>query len=173
MKKRNKLIIFFLIIIGFFIINIEKTLASNFEFTSKNSFIKITEESYNKINEFINGRFFSKNLNNKFFDVYGLYFALSKSGDVSVFSFCDDNVTGCNENLIKYQTYKKCTKYSGEECYIVLIKDKLVLNKKIVKINKKNIKNIKKYFKILGKKNTSYEIRAFSYKDMGGSDDWQ
>jgi hypothetical protein len=172
MKTKNKILIFVFIIIGLLNVGDKKTLASNFEFTSKNSFINITEESYNRVNEFLDGRFYSKNLNNKFFDVYGLYFALSKSGSISVFSFCDDDVTGCNENLIKYQTYKKCTKYSGEECYIILIKNKLILNKKIIKINKENKKNIKQYFKISGKQNTSYEIRAFSYKDSG-SDDWE
>ena len=71
--------------------------ASNFQYTiTEYEKIKITEFNYLRLLEYSKGDFYSKTHVSRIFQVKGLYFALSEQGHVIAFSFCDDDIIGCN-----------------------------------------------------------------------------
>jgi hypothetical protein len=171
---KSKTFLVVLLIHAFLLFFTALTLANNFQYTIKGTDkINITEASFQRFIEFTKGRFYSKVYGAKIYQVFGLYFALSEKGNAVVFSFCEDDMIGCNTNLLKYQTKAKCEKISGEPCNIIAINKDLVLNNKIITIE--NEKQIKEYFVINSDKkipNFSFEIRAQNLRDFG-NDDYQ
>ena len=164
--------IFFVIIFLFF--NCNNLNASNFQYTYNNTEkIKISEKTYNRFIEYKKGNFYSQIYQKKFSQTKGMYFSLSKSGNVSVFSFCEDDILGCVSNLVKYQTLKKCERIAKEQCFIIAIGNNLVINKK--KISLKDEDYLKKVFKIYisGQKNQTYEIRAMSLREFENGDQYE
>ena len=148
--------------------------ASNFQYTiTEYEKIKITEFNYLRLLEYSKGDFYSKTHGSRIFQVKGLYFALSEQGNVIAFSFCDDDIIGCNENLLKYQTKATCESLSKEKCNIIAIGNNLILNRKIIPII--NNQDLNKHFAISkdnSMSNLSYEIRAQNLRDAG-NDDYQ
>ena len=100
-KIKQKIIIALLSVFFILIIFQQKLLASNFQYAITGSEkIKITEASFVRLIEFTKGRFYSKIYGAKIYQVIGLYFALSENGNTVAFSFCEDDIIGCNENLM-------------------------------------------------------------------------
>lgn len=122
-KERNNLIILFFIVNFLFY-----TTGSNSEnFIKKHTYknikankIKISKKNMERINGYLNGNFYSQNLNKKFIHVSGIYYAISKDGNNSSISFCDaDHFSLCAEQMLAYQTLKKCEKISKQECFLI------------------------------------------------------
>jgi hypothetical protein len=150
----------------------EKVSASNFQYTIEGTEkIKISKANFSRLLEYEKGEFYSKVYGTKIKQVFGLYFALSEKGNTVSFSFCEDDMIGCNTNLLKYQTKATCEKFAKEACNIIAINKNLVLNKKIIPIE--NEKKIQKYFIIDTDQKISsfsYEIRAQNLRDFGNDD---
>ena len=150
----------------------EKVLASNFQYTIKgDEKIKISKDNFSRLLEYEKGEFYSKIYGSKFRQVYGLYFALSENGNIVSFSFCEDDMIGCNTNLLKYQTKATCEKFAKQVCNIIAINKNLILNSKIISIE--NEKQIQNYFIIdtdQKKSSFSYEIKAQNLRDSGNDD---
>ena len=129
-KNSNKLLIV-IVLCSFFFNSIQPSIASNFEYTivGKDK-INISKESFLRLEEYRKGRFYSKVYDTKIFNVTGLYFALSETGNAVALSFCEDGLFDCNTNLLKYQTRLTCEKISKETCNIIAINQNLILNKK-------------------------------------------
>jgi hypothetical protein len=169
-KIKNKAFFVLLLLIVFLISFNSSTVANNFQYSIKGTNkINITEASFQRLIEYSKGRFYSKVYGQKIYQVTGLYFALSEKGTAVAFSFCEDDIIGCNTNLLKYQTKATCEKISGEFCNILAINNDLIINNKIVAIENEN--QIQEYF-IINKEskapNLSYEIKAYNLRDFDG-----
>lgn len=134
----NILRFFFLILLF-----INYACVSNFEHTNKsNELIKISDKSFERINGYLSGNFYSYENKKKVSNAIGLYFALSNDGTSTAFSYCEDYLMTCDKTLVKIKTKLRCEKISNQNCFIIFFGDKFVKNKKtkIVK-NKKNLEN--------------------------------
>ena len=171
-KIKIFLLLHFIIIIT--VLHAEKVSASNFQYTIEGTEkIKISKANFSRLLEYQKGDFYSSVHGTKLNQVFGLYFALSESGNIVSLSFCDDHMIGCNTNLLKYQTKATCERFAKETCSIIAINKSLVLDKKIIPIETE--KQIQKYFIIdtdQKKSDFSYEIRAQNLRDAG-NDDYQ
>lgn len=143
-NQKNKK--FLLIFIFFLLFSSE---SNSFNFIKKNTIklnnvkkIEISNETLVRIKGYLKGKFYSPNLNQKFFQVSGVFFAISNNGNNSSISFCNaDSFDLCAEQLLAYQTLKKCEKISREKCYL------LFRGKVFLPTREKNI-SIEKYFLI-------------------------
>lgn len=116
---------------------------ANFEYTNNsNELIKISDKSFERINGYLNGNFYSYENKKKVSNAIGLYFALSNDGTSTTFSYCEDYLMTCDKTLVKIRTKLRCEKISNQDCFIIFFDDKFVKNKKtkIIK-NKKNLEN--------------------------------
>jgi hypothetical protein len=122
-KEKNKLITLFFIVNFLFC----ATGSYSENFIKKHTYkiikadkIKISKKNMERINGYLNGNFYSQNLNKNFIHVSGIYYAISKDGNSSSISFCDaDHFTLCAEQMLAYQTLKKCEKISKQECFLI------------------------------------------------------
>lgn len=111
-----------------------------------NNQIPVSKEVFARMENYLKGSFFSKNLNRKLIQVSGIYMSISEKGDHSSISFCDaDNFDLCAEQHLAFQTLKKCEKISEQKCYLVF-RGKTFLPRKDNKLN------LKKYFYIQNNK---------------------
>ena len=170
LKKIQLLVI--ITILGFINLLFEKkTYANNFEHKIKSpEKIKISEENFFRLLEFADGSFYSKVHGNKYSQVFGLHFALSAEGNTVAFSFCEDDMIGCNTYLLEYQTKATCERISGNYCNIIAIEKNLILNQKKIPLNDKNLKENFIIYKDKNITNYSYEIRAQNLRDFGNDD---
>lgn len=170
----KNIFIMFLCLLAILSISQKKVLASNYQYTIiDKKKINISEESFKRLIDFSNGSFYSKVYGQKIIQAIGLYFALSDKGNIVAFSFCEDDMIGCNTNLLEYQTKATCEKISKEHCNIIAVKNNLILNKQMILLN--NQKALQEYFDIYKNSNLpflSYEIRAQNLRDFG-NDDYQ
>ena len=156
-----------------FFLSCSNLYANNFQYTFNSDNIKISEKTYNRLLEYKIGTFYSKIYRKKFSETKGMYFSLSKNGNISAFSFCEDDMLGCVSNLVKYQTVKKCERIAKEKCYIIAIGNNLVINKKKISLDDKE--TLKKIFKnyIGNQENQSYEIRAVTLREFENADPYE
>ena len=163
---------FFITFFSFYF-NSSLLFASNFEYTHNLENINISKKIYERFLEYNSGNFYSSVYQKKFTQTKGMYFSLSKNGTIAAFSFCEDDMIGCNTNLLEYQTKATCEKISKEHCNIIAVKNNLILNKQMILLN--NQKALQEYFDIYKNSNLpflSYEIRAQNLRDFG-NDDYQ
>ena len=160
----------FLIVFFTFYLNNTLLFASNFEYTHNLENINISKKIYERLLEYNSGNFYSPVYQKKFTQTKGMYFSLSKSGTVTAFSFCEDDMLGCVSNLVKYQTLKTCERISKEACYIIAIGNNLVINKKKIAMDNEN--NFKKIFEVNSDKIQvkSYEIRGVTLREFENSE---
>lgn len=141
-QKNNLLILVFFINIFFFSNNLysENFLKKNTYNIKNNKKINISKKSMERILGYLNGNFYSENLNKTFYQVSGIYFALSKDGNNTSISFCNaDAFNLCAEQMLVYQTLNKCEKISNQKCYLIY------RGKTFLPLRKKNI-NLTNYF---------------------------
>lgn len=154
-KKNNILLLIFLFFLFTSSSFTENYVKKNTIKLEKGAKIIVSKNVYSRIEGYLNGEFYSKNLNKKLKQVSGIYFALSKDGNSSSISFCDaDHFNLCAEQLLAYQTLKKCEKYSQIKCFLIF-RGKVFLPTK-----DKNI-DIKKNFVLSGNKNVGYHYDIY------------
>lgn len=110
---------------------------------------EISQDKFNQLNSLLNNQFFDprRNKQTKIFQL--MYFALSKDGQFSSISICDTNAMSyydCIDINEKSKTQKNCEKISKQKCFIIVSKNKLLLNEKNYFLKKKAIM---KYWKFL------------------------
>ena len=141
-------------------------------YTQKSDKIKISELQFERLSNYLNGNFFSFEQNNFQKNVRGIYFSISETGNASVLSYCDDNVVYCVTNNLKFRTNYKCERISKERCFIILVQDNIVLNKKKSHL----IGELSKYKKTIflihkgNSKQIMSDIRAELYRDRESND---
>ena len=141
-KNKSELIniskIFFIILFFF-----NYACVPNFEYTHKtNELIKISDKSFERAKEYLNGNFYSYENKKQVSNAIGLYFALSGDGTSTTFSYCEDYIMTCDKALVKIRTKLRCEKISNQHCFIIFFDNQLVKNKKIKIIkDKKNLDN--------------------------------
>ena len=175
MKKIKSKIKFIIVLLLFF-----STHAQSFDFKTRYLYlytleadkIKISELQFKRLNDYLNGNFFSFEQNNYQKNVKGIYFSISQSGNTSVISYCDQDVIYCVTDNLKFQTNFKCERISNEKCYIILIEDNIVFNKKKTPLTKEISKYKNNFFKLQksNEKQKISDIRAKSYRDRESND---
>ena len=145
----------------------------HYKYTSNKDKITISPDNLQRLEQFFIGTFYSYEQNNLQKNSFGIYFALSESGNSSVMSFCDDQIQHCILDNLKFITKAKCQRISKEQCFIVAVENEIILNKKSYLINDKSLPAIlNSHFEISSKANQNYisDISATLYKDREGSD---
>ncbi len=133
--------ILFAFIIFFFSIHASAS-ANKFHYTFNNSTIKLSESSFERLNGFFKGNFYSYFLKKQITDASGIYFAISRDGTHSVISYCDDtNIWNCSEDFAKFQSVKLCERISKQECFILANNNEILINKKEYKISNQGLDN--------------------------------
>lgn len=157
-----------------------KAFGNKFQYTSKSSEINISEKSFDRLDGFFKGIFYSEIFKKEITGSSGIYFAISKDGMHSVISYCDDtNIWNCSFDFARYQSVKRCEKISNQQCYILANNSEILINKNIYKIKTKNPKNeLIKLNKILKKfitrKDAKHsEIRYLTVEEKNNGDDWE
>lgn len=147
LKVKNKnsniffLNIFFLFIILVFSMQ-TNAFANRFQYTYNNSTIKLSGSSFERLNGFFKGNFYSYFLKKQITDASGIYFAISKDGTHSVISYCDDaNIWNCSEDFAKFQSVKLCERISKQECFILANNKEILINEKAYKISNQDLDN--------------------------------
>lgn len=116
--------------------------ANKFQYTFNNSTIKISESSFERLNGFFKGNFYSYFLKKQITDASGIYFAISRNGMHSVISYCDDtNIWNCSEDFAKFQSVKLCERISKQGCFILANNKEILINKKEYKISNQDLDN--------------------------------
>ena len=116
--------------------------ANRFQYTYNNSTIKLSESSFERLNGFFKGNFYSYFLKKQITDASGIYFAISKDGTHSVISYCDDaNIWNCSEDFAKFQSVKLCERISKQECFILANNKEILINEKAYKISNQDLDN--------------------------------
>ena len=152
MFKKKKFLIFFICIVFFNLTTALSHSAIEIKKISKEKFIELN-------NLLINKSYFDtrKNKLNKNFNL--LYYAISRDGNYSSFSICDNYANNqrydCVDYVEKFITLKSCERIAKQKCDILVANEKLILNKS--KINLKNIKDQNFLIASLGKNNISIE----------------
>ena len=147
-----------------------------YKYSSNESELAISSNNYKRLEEFFKGRFFSYEQNNYQSGATGVYFALSKSGNGSVMSFCNEGINECILNNMQFITKAKCERIAKEACFIVATNNEIILNNNYYLINAKNMNEVlSSIFKIF--KNDELEekfndIRAPLYRDYDGSNSY-
>jgi hypothetical protein len=147
-----------------------------YKYSSNESGLVISSNNYKRLEEFFKGKFFSYEQNNYQAGATGVYFALSKTGNVSVMSFCNEGINECILNNMQFITKAKCERISKEACFVVAANDRIILNNKYYLINQKNMNEVlSSTFKIF--KNDKLEekfddIRVALYRDYDGSNSY-
>ena len=172
-KKRNSnnSIFFKIIIVNFFILL--SSCKSNFEHTYiKKDLIKISNDSYSRVTEYLNGNFYSFENKKKITRAIGLYFALSEDGNSTVFSYCEDYLMTCEKTLVKIKTKLRCEKIAKKTCYVIFFDNRLVRNEKIKIINNENdLKNEFLIFKTNLKSN-HHDMRIPNASEVSDGSNW-
>lgn len=118
----------------------ESFLKKNTYKMNKKNIIKVSQKNLERLSGYLSGSFYSQNLNKKFINVSGVYYAISKDGNNSSISFCDaDHFELCAEQMLAYQTLGKCEKISNQKCF-------LIFRGKVFLPTRENKINLNKYF---------------------------
>lgn len=175
MKKIKNKIKFIIILLLFF-----STHAQSFDFKTRYLYlytleadkIKISELQFERLNDYLNGNFFSFEQNNYQKNVKGIYFSISQSGNASVLSYCDNDIIYCVTDNLKFQTNYKCERISNEKCYIILVEGNIILNKKKTVLTQQVSKYKNIFFQLHkgNKKQITSDIRAELYRDRESND---
>jgi len=180
--KKLKINFFLLLILFFFTtevysFNLNFKNKYLFKYSSDENIINISEKNLDRLRTFFLGNFFSYEQNNFQTSAYGVYFALSKSGNSSVMSFCNEKIDNCILNNMQFITKKKCERLSAEKCFIIATNNKIILNKKIFNTNKNSFEQLlPSLFKIhenQNKKQVVSDIRTVLYRDFDSKADWE
>ena len=166
MKKNN----YFIIIITLIIVN-----TSHFYFANAASFLKkntlnmeenikfnISKEIFDRMNNYLEGKINSKNLNTKKSNIAGIYFSISNDGQFSSSSFCDAyDFNDCAEQHLGFQTLKSCERISKQKCFLIF------RGKEFLPTRSKQFE-FKKYFEmgasdVLAK---HYDIQGFTVEEI-------
>ena len=141
-----------------------------YKYSSEENIINISKKNLDRLRAFFLGNFFSYEQNNFQTNAYGVYFALSKSGNSSVMSFCNEKQNNCILNNMQFITKKKCERLSSETCFIIATNNKIVLNKKIFNTNnfEQLLPSLFKIHENQNKKQVVSDIRAVLYRDFDG-----
>lgn len=174
MKAKNKLLT--LVITFFLVLNSSKLNASTYQWTYNNNSLIITEQVFKRLNDFLKGNFYSHTFKKQITLATPLYFAISHDGEGSVLSYCEDERFNCIASVAKYQTLTKCKKKFTQNCYILAIGNKIIINKKIYKVNNNSFETDLNGFLSLVKivkKNTNNkeaDIHYYSIREIGEND---
>lgn len=147
-----------------------------YKYSSTDTEIAISNNNFKRLQEFFKGSFFSYEQNNYQTNTSGVFFALSKSGNGSVMSFCNEEINECILSNMQFITKTKCERITREKCFIIAYNDKIILNNNYHSINHKNTNEVlSSIFKIF--KNDKFEekfddIRAALYRDYESSNEY-
>jgi len=143
-KKSNTVNIFILLLL-FSFSNLNLALSNN-QIENKIIQMKLTQASYDRMVNYIEGNFYSFSENKKITKAIGMYFAISDDGKSTAISYCQDFLMTCRKSLVKARTKMLCERISKIKCTVIFNEDKFLISKK--RINKKNIQYLNDYFKI-------------------------
>lgn len=158
-NQKNKLLcIIFIFFVTSFQCYAESFIKKNTYNLNNNQNIKISNTTYMRIKGYLNGNFYSENLNKKLYQISGIYFSISQDGNYSTTSFCDaDDFSLCAEQMLAYQTLKKCERISKQKCFLIfrgktflpLITNNIDIKKIFTIVNNSNGKHYDIYGKTL------------------------
>lgn len=166
MKKNN----YFVIIITLIIINASNLCVANaVSFLKKNTLnvrenikFDISEDVFDRMNNYLKGKINSKNLSKKVSNISGVYFSISNDGQFSSSSFCDAyDFSDCAEQHLGFQTLKSCERISKQKCFLIF------RGKEFLPTRSKQF-DLEKYFKI-SVNNVSakhYDIQGFTIEEI-------
>ena len=158
----NKIIlVFFLILITSVNTYSKSYIKKNtIEFDNYNK-ISISETAEKRIKNYLNGKINSKNLQQNFKNVSGIYFAISDNGSDTSISFCNElDFDLCAEQHLAFQTLKKCEKISKRSCFL-LFRGKTFLPTREKKIN------INNFFTVSNKQlGNHYDIQGWTLEEI-------
>jgi len=180
-KLKNKFRLFFISILIFFypshsLPNLNLQNLYLFKYSTNEKIIKISENNLKRLKEFFFGDFYSYEQNNYQSGAKGIYFAVSESGNSSVFSFCNEDINNCILNNMQFITKKKCERISKEKCTIIATNNKIILNKKIYSIKNENLEKLfTTLFKIHPDTSAQIkgDIRVNLFRDFEKSTDYE
>jgi hypothetical protein len=147
-----------------------------YRYSSANTEIVISSNNFKRLQEFFKGSFFSYEQNNYQTNTSGVFFALSKSGNGSVMSFCNEEINECILSNMQFITKTKCERIAKEKCFIIASDDKIILNNNYYSINHENMNEVlSSIFKIF--RNDKLEekfddIRTALYRDYESSNEF-
>lgn len=173
MKTKNK---FFIFILTFFISISNISYSSIYQWTYNSSKkLPISETTYQRLNNFFTGDFYSYTFKKKITLATPLYFAISENGQGSVLSYCEDDKVNCIASVAKFQTLARCKKKFLQNCFIIGIDNKVIINKKVYIINKNNsrevLKNISYFTHVKNEIKLPHDdIHYYSIREVGEAD---
>ena len=173
MKIKNKLCIF-VITSCIFVSSISHSSIYQWTYNSEKK-LPISETTYQRLNNFFTGNFYSYTFKKKITLGTPLYFAISENGQGSVISYCEDERVNCIASVAKFQTLARCKKKFLQNCYIMGIDNKVIINKKIYLINKNNpkeiLENISSFVHVKNEIKLPHDdIHYYSIREVGEAD---
>lgn len=165
MKTKILFVLFFLLLT----VNLEAKIQK--EILNPQSKIIITEESYQKLQNYLNNEIYSYTYKKNQKNIRGIYFFLSESGRGTSIGYCNGFYEDhCQIGFLKNNLLEKCQKINNENCFLIVNRKNIIIdNKKIQK------QEIDKFFKIVKNKNTKnnyhYDLMVPSFGDLW-DDNW-
>lgn len=131
----------------------------------------ITEESYQKLQSYLNNEVYSYTYKKNQKNIRGIYFFLSESGHGTSIGYCNGFYEDhCQIGHLKNTLLKNCQKINNEKCFLIASRKNLIIDKQKIKKQK-----IEKFFKIIKsnntKKNYHYDLMIPSFGDLW-DDNW-
>ena len=142
-----------------------------------NDRINVSEQTFNRIQNYYDGDFYSVENDNRIFNVVGIYFVISEDGKFSVISYCTEEKINCDLNLQEFKANYRCKKISQQNCRTLFYEKKIVIDRKTNNIKKISSKEDLKNLFIVYKDNNKSNFKKFisdleiiTYKEMSSND---
>lgn len=116
---------------------------STMSFAGNHNKLLVTSDSYERIENYFEKKFYSFVYNNELSDVTNLAFAISDDGQNTILGYCrENNILLCQTNSpYLFQTKKKCERKFKKVCKLIFQGNFLIKNNKKIEIeNKEDLK---------------------------------